>query len=111
MDDDKRKSLEAAGFRVGSAADFLNLSDQERQMVELRLSVCRAVRARRQALALTQKQVANRMKSSQSRVAKIESASPDVSLDLMFSVLFALGGGVADLSNSPMISRPIHGES
>lgn len=99
MDKDKRQALENAGFQVGDAGDFLGLTAQERRMVELRSAVSRAVRDRRRVQKLTQRQVADRMKSSQSRVAKIEAASPDVSLDLMFSGLFALGGVVGDLES------------
>jgi predicted XRE-type DNA-binding protein len=97
MDKKTRERLTAAGFRVCDAEDFLGLSEAERQLVELRLQVSRAVRRRRQELALSQKQLAAKLKSSQSRVAKIESAAADVSLDLSFRALFAAGGSVADL--------------
>ena len=52
------------------------------------------VRRQRVKTSLTQQQLAKRMNSSQSRVAKIEAGTSDVSLDLMFSSLFALGGKV-----------------
>ena len=93
----KRKALEAAGFRFGDAEDFLGLSDEERQLVELRLAVSRAVRRLREAQQLTQKELAGRLKSSQSRVAKLELGASDVSLDLLFRGLFALGGRVSDV--------------
>ena len=44
MKESKRKRLEAAGFRIGDAEDFLELTDEERQLVELRLAVSRVVR-------------------------------------------------------------------
>ena len=98
MEPRKQKALEAAGFQVGDAADFLELTDEERSLVELRLAVSRAIRERRKGLNLSQAQVAARMKSTQARVAKIEAGDPGVSLDLMFSGLFAVGGGLADLT-------------
>jgi transcriptional regulator with XRE-family HTH domain len=55
------------------------------------------VRRCRAAQGITQKQLAARLKSSQSRVAKIEAGAADVSLDLLFKALFATGGDVADL--------------
>ena len=55
------------------------------------------MRARREQQHLTQEQVAKKLKSSQSRVAKLEAGSADVSLDLMFRGLFALGGTLKDL--------------
>jgi ribosome-binding protein aMBF1 (putative translation factor) len=94
----KRKKLEAAGFRIGDAEDFLNLSPEERELVDLRLRVSRVIRQRRQSQQLTQRELAARIKSSQSRVAKLESGAADVSLDLLFRGLFAVGGKLADLA-------------
>jgi len=93
----KRQALEAAGFIFEDAEDFLELTVEERRLVELRLAVSRAVRARREQQHLTQEQVAKKLNSSQSRVAKMEAGSTDVSLDLMFRGLFALGGSLEDL--------------
>jgi predicted XRE-type DNA-binding protein len=70
---------------------------EERQLVELRVAVSRAVRALRERQNLTQTQVARKLKTSQPRIAKLESGASDVSLDLMFRGLFALGGTIKDL--------------
>jgi hypothetical protein len=94
----KREAMEAAGWASGDAGDFLGLTDEERRLVELRLAVSRAVRRRRVDANLTQQQVAAKIRSSQSRVAKIEAGAADVPLDPMFSGLFAVGGGVDDLA-------------
>jgi len=94
----KRTALEAAGFQAGDAEDFLGLTDTERRLVELRLKLSRTVRRLREEQHLTQKQLAAKLKSSQSRVAKIELGAADVSLDLLFRGLFALGGGLPDLN-------------
>ena len=99
MKEKKRKALEDAGHRVGDAGDFLGLTDEERSLVELRASVSHAVQVQRKKRNLTQLKMAELMKSSQSRVAKIEAGSGDVSLDLMFRSLFAVGGTVADVLN------------
>ena len=93
----KRIRLKAAGFRVSDAEDFLGLTEEERQLVELRLAVSRAVRNQREKHGVTQQQLAARLKSSQSRIAKIEAGAPDVSLDLSLRALFAAGGNVKDL--------------
>jgi predicted XRE-type DNA-binding protein len=94
MDDTKRKALEAAGFKVGNAADFLGLTDEERKLVDLRLSIARTIRERREAAALSQKEAAARIKTTQPRFAKIEAGAPDVSLDQLVRGLFAVGGSV-----------------
>lgn len=37
MDATKRKAIEAAGWKVGDAADFLGMSDEERQLLDTRV--------------------------------------------------------------------------
>jgi len=98
MDKETRARLESAGYWIGDAEDWLNLSEEERRMVELRVKVSRLVRSLRERYGLTQLQLAKKMKSSQSRVAKIEAGEADVSLDLAFRALFAAGGALADLT-------------
>lgn len=100
MDATKRKKLEAAGFRFGDAEDFLDLTPEERELVDLRLKVSRLVRQKREEQKLTQKELAARIKSNQSRVAKLESGANDVSLDLLFRGLFAVGGKLADVAGA-----------
>ena len=78
------EALEAAGWATGDYGDFLGLSDAERQLVELRVAVALAVRRLRRSLKLTQRQLAARIGSTQPRLARIEAASPDVSLDQLF---------------------------
>jgi DNA-binding XRE family transcriptional regulator len=97
MNKEKRQALEAAGFIFEDAEDFLELTVEERRLVDLRIAVTRAVRARRERQHVTQEQLARKLKSSQSRIAKMEAGSADVSLDLMFRGLFALGGSLKDL--------------
>ncbi len=101
MDRGKRKRIEAAGFRVVEVQDFLGLSDDEMQIVELRVALGRNVRRLREAQNLTQQQLAARFQSTQSRVAKIEAAAPDVSLDLMIRGFFAAGGKLHELTGTP----------
>ncbi len=97
MDKDKRVRLEAAGFRFTTVAEFLGLSEEENQLVELRVTISKEIRRLRAANHLSQKEVARRMKTSQPRVAKIEAAAEGVSLELMLRELFMLGGRVTKL--------------
>ena len=94
MDADKKARLEAAGFRVGDAATFLDLSAAEAAFVDLKLHLAAALRARRTALGITQGALARRIGSSQSRVAKAEAADPAVSADLLLRALAATGGSI-----------------
>lgn len=91
MNTSKRKRLESAGWRVGNAAEFLGLSEEESLYVEIKLALADAVRARRTKLGLTQTELARRMRSSQSRVAKLEAGDRTVSIDLLVHALFRLG--------------------
>jgi predicted XRE-type DNA-binding protein len=75
----KRKRLEAAGWKVGTVQEFLDLSDAEAEFVEMKVSLALALRARRERRRLTQKEVARGLRSSQSRVAKMEAADATVS--------------------------------
>jgi ribosome-binding protein aMBF1 (putative translation factor) len=97
MKPEKKQRLEAAGFKVGSADEFLNLSPSESALVSLRLSLASEVRRRRLQLNYSQAELARRLGSSQSRVAKLEAAGADVSLDLLFRALFATGAKNRDV--------------
>ena len=95
---DKRKRLEARGWKVGGPKDLLNLSDGEVAYIELRLKLAEGLKARRSARGLTQKDLAKAVQSSQSRIAKMESGDPTVSLDLLVKSLLALGASNRDLA-------------
>ena len=98
MKAEKKGKLEAAGFKVGSAAEFLTLSQVERAVISLRLSLAGEVRRRRIKLNCSQEDLARRIGSSQSRVAKIEAAEPNVSLDLLIRTLLATGARPRDVA-------------
>jgi hypothetical protein len=87
----KKKRLQANGWKIGNTADFLNLSDEEIAYIEIKLALSKALQKLRKSKNLTQVDFARFIKSSQSRVAKMEAADRSVSLDYMFRSLFALG--------------------
>jgi len=84
-----RDRIVKAGWKVGDAAEFLELSNVEAALVEAKLALGDAVRALRQRSHLSQLDLAKRMGSSQSRVAKVENHDPEVSLDLQLRAVFA----------------------
>src|SRR6266852_4294785 len=98
MRKDKRRRLERAGWSVGDASDFLNLSDDERRFIETKLALAAGLRRWREHLGLTQTEVAKRFGSSQSRVAKMEAADKTVSTDLLLKSLFRLGANQRDIA-------------
>jgi len=92
MDAAKRKALQAAGWKVGDAADFLEMSDEERQLLDARVELALAIRRQREARNLSQKELGAKLKTSQPRIAKIERAATDVSLDQLVRAFAAAGG-------------------
>jgi DNA-binding transcriptional regulator YiaG len=96
----KRNRLEVRGWRVGGAAEFLELSAEDAALVETKLALSGALRARREAEKLTQQQLAQLLKSSQSRVAKMEAGDPSVSVDLLLKGLFALGASPREVGKT-----------
>ena len=100
MDGIKRKKLRAVGWRTVSIKAFLQLSYEEAMLVEFRLDLVDAVKASRQKRGLSQIDLAQRMSSSASRVAKMESGDPSVSLDLMVRAFFASGGTRRELQRA-----------
>jgi DNA-binding XRE family transcriptional regulator len=98
MDNAKRERLEKAGWRVGTVQEFLGLTDEEAAYIELKANLRAALKERRTEQTLTQTELARRLGSSQSRVAKIESGDPSVSLDLLVRALLATGATPSDIA-------------
>lgn len=91
MKESKKKKLQSAGWRIGTPAEFLELSPEEAVYVELKLALAGYLRDLRAQNGWTQTFVAKKLESSQSRVAKMESADASVSVDLLVRALLALG--------------------
>lgn len=98
MDEKKQARLEAAGWKVGTADEFFELTPEESAYLDLRMMLSDAVKEARQAKKLTQVELAGLLESSQSRVAKVEAADESVSLDLLIRALLALGVSLQDLA-------------
>jgi len=98
MRESKRKRLAEKGWKVGSAKDFLGLTPEEEAYIELRLKLADGLKVRRHARGVTQSQLAHTLRSSQSRVAKMEAGDPTVSLDLLVKSLLALGTSNRELA-------------
>lgn len=108
MRDRKRKRLEAKGWKFGTAKEFLDLTREEAAYIELRLKLAEGLKERRMRRRLTQVDLAKAVRSSQSRVAKMEAGDPSVSLDLLVRSLIALGASSKELARiiSPSRVRP-----
>lgn len=94
----KRKRLEEKGWKFGDAKDFMDLSPEEVAYIEVKLALSKKLKSYRQTKGLTQTEFARKIKSSQSRVAKMESGDSSVSIDLLIQSLFALGASRKQLA-------------
>ena len=97
MKNDKLKRLKAAGWKIGNAEDFLQLSEEESKLVAIKWSLMCAVKKSRIKRNISQIDLAQRMKSSQSRIAKIETGDSSISLDLIVRALIATGATTRDI--------------
>ena len=96
----KRTALESKGWKVGNAEEFLDLTPEEARYVELKFHLSESLRNRRERRGLTQTDLAKMIRSSQSRVAKMETGDPSVSLDLLVRSLLALGASKKELAKA-----------
>ena len=93
MNEQRRAELEAKGFKVSTVQEFMDLTDEDMEIIELRVALVKALRKLRQeTLDVSQETFAELIGSSQSRVAKMEAGDPSVSLDLLLKSL--VRGGV-----------------
>ena len=106
MKTDKARRLRASGWKIGGASQFLGLTDQEAALVEVKLSLMDALRQARRKHGISQTELAKRMGSSQSRIAKIEAGDSSVSVDLILRALVASGASRRDLRQTLVSAYP-----
>lgn len=94
----KKKRLESKGWKIGTVKEFLGLSNEESAYIELKIKLAAGLRQRRREKGLSQLDLAAKLQSSQSRVAKMEAGDPSVSLDLLIRSLISLGASERELS-------------
>ena len=81
-------------------ADWLDLDESDRKVVELRVALVKEIRHRRDAAGISQATLAKRIGTAQPNIAKIEAGGIGISLDLLMRVFFATGGRIAELSEA-----------
>jgi hypothetical protein len=97
MKTEKKRRLEAVGWKATTASEILDLSEADVRYIDMKLSLSRLLRSVRERRRLTQTTAAALLKTSQSRLARMEAGDPSVSLDLLIRGLFALGASPRDL--------------
>lgn len=104
----KQKKLEKNGWRVSSASTFLGLSPEDQAFIEMKISLSQSLKEMRRNKNLSQLDFAKEIRSSQSRVAKMESGSATVSIDLLIKALLALGATPKDLAKTISSKSGVH---
>ena len=94
----KKKKLEAIGYRVSDAQEFLGMTDEEYALAEMKALLTASIKELRKSKRVSQAKLAEMIGSSQSRVAKMEAGDPSVSSDLLFRGMLALGATRKDIS-------------
>lgn len=98
MEREKKARLESRGWKIGGVADFLELGPEEAQLIDIKARLAVALGQLRRKRNLTQTALAQRLGSSQSRVAKMEAGDRSVSLELLFRSLLTLGATRQELA-------------
>lgn len=97
MNSKRRKKLETKGWKFGGVEDFLGLTEEELEYIEVKITLSEMVKDYREKKGLTQVAAAEILNSSQSRLSKIETADPTVSIDLQIKSLLALGASKQEI--------------
>ncbi len=102
MDIENRATLKKARERFieVDVADWLDLDESDRKVVELRVALVKKIRHQRDAKGISQAALAKRIGTAQPNIAKIEAGGIGISLDLLMRVFFATGGRIAELSQA-----------
>ena len=112
MNAERRKALEAKGYKVyDHAGDAVGLNEEEKELMEIRYTLSRAVRQRREELRLSRKVLATRLKISPARVSKIEWGDRDISLEQIFRAYAAMDGHVAATEQAPHAGNGVNGSA
>ncbi len=96
MDERQQERLEAKGWQISSVSQFLALTPEENALVEIKLALSRSLKARRQA-GMTRVELADRIHSSQPRVAKAENGDASGSIELLIRALLATGATLPEI--------------
>ena len=105
MKTSKRKKLEAAGWTVGDAKDFLALGPNEAEFVEIKLALARRLRALREQRNWTQAELAEALDVSRQTINAIETGKFDPSLPLAFRAARLFGLAIEAIFHDPALDN------
>jgi hypothetical protein len=89
--EERRPHLEGSWWRVGDVGEFLQLTPNQRAIVDIRVALANGISQARSERHWTHADLAKELGSSRSRVAKMEMPDSSVAIDLYVKSLLALG--------------------
>jgi ribosome-binding protein aMBF1 (putative translation factor) len=95
----KRSSKSKSAWREGTVQEFLDLSESQAALIRTKAALAVRLQRRRTVLGWSQTELAQRIGSGQSRIAKMEAAHPSVSLELLAKALLATGASMAEIGS------------
>ena len=94
------KALRAAGWRIGTVAEFLRLREDEAVIIEIRVALSRALKIRRAAFGMTRVRMARFLDGDVPLISRTEAGDPSITLDLHIRALLLLGAPRKDLASA-----------
>ena len=94
----KKERLAEAGFKETTVQEFLDLSDADMEIINLKIKLGRLLKKLRKQNKITQAQLAKLTKTNQARIARIENADKSVSFEAILMSLYSLGAKKKDIA-------------
>ena len=98
MSKTRKEELAEAGFEETTIQKFLDLSDIDMKLIDLKIELGKLLKKQRKVKKLTQSQLADIVKTNQARIARIENADNSVSIDSILISLYSVGTKEKDIS-------------
>ena len=98
MTEVKKKILEANGYRITDSADWLGLTKGEAQIVDMRVALAQELERVRKAKGITQAELARRIGTKQSGVARMLNNPDSCTMDNLVKSLIALGEPISKIA-------------
>jgi predicted XRE-type DNA-binding protein len=97
MKSEKSKKLEAKGWKLGTATEFLGLTPEDEAWIVMKRALRDKIVELCAAKNISQAELASKLGTKQPRISKIETGDKSVGYDLLMKSLLALGATPADI--------------
>ena len=98
MTERKKKILMANGYTITDSADWLGLSNEEAQIVNMRVALAQELERVRKSKGITQAELARRVGTKQSGVARMLNNPETSTMDNLIKALIALGEPIGKIA-------------